>query len=397
MRLHQFQLYLFPLDDLRCGFGIQQGNILPSLPYIPGRVVRGGLAGWAVRRGLKNDIHLFKGLFLSEPEAQYEQLITFPNCTYRGCKPTPLSLFSEKGTAKPPLASLLESRRTPIHKGALPSTGGPTDFLRRNEFPAQVDMTLKPVSGQVDIITDFVTPSPPLKVDLRNHHEENGSVGENGLFAEEVLPAANALLPEDHYYSGTLLFEDKAVIHDVFLPLVDTAFLDRLKRPKQGILDTPDPFRMVFMGHHRVPVFAFADDLGVTDTDTDKLPGNLQKAAMEKEFSWTALSDFIPAMGPDFPLSDKMLENHLAIRGVKGQRVFCARDLAHGYDAVAGKPLLPDQTIAAGSCGFFCCSVDEKASRSLWEKSLVGLGKRTRDGFGKFEVNWDIHEINAGA
>ena len=33
MPIASWELFLFPLEEPHCGFGVQQGNIMPALPY----------------------------------------------------------------------------------------------------------------------------------------------------------------------------------------------------------------------------------------------------------------------------------------------------------------------------------------------------------------------------
>ena len=393
MKIRQLRLYLFPLEDLHCGFGLQQGNILPSLPFVPGRVLRGGLAGWAIRRGRvkSNGDTLFEKLFLPKPSSE-DYKISYPFCTYRGNFPSPLSLFDKKGSSEEPVSIMLGERRRAISKNGSLSAGGAIDFLRRVDWPSMVDNTLKPLSGQVDR-SGFFTPASPLKVDLRNRHEDTGKVGQNGLFGEEALLAANALRPEEHYYSGSLVFEEKEEILKVFSPLLDATFLRPNQAIRRDIFDVLDPLRMLFLGHRRVPVVVFATDLGSIDTDNGDLPTSLERSINENEFTWTAMSDIVPLSAPPYPLSADMLNKALPPLNCTKKRVFCSRGWAYGFDTASGKDLLPVSTIGAGSCGRFEGCLDEKTVRVLWGKSMIGMGKNTRDGFGRFEINWDLRDI----
>jgi hypothetical protein len=395
MPIAGWELFLFPLEELHCGFGVQQGNIIPALPYIPGRVVRGGLAGWALRNAkLQPSQGLFKGIFHPRHHlvSSYKQKISFPMCTYRGYIPAPFSLFALKGAGLHPHSHLVMA-----HEEVYPddlelrkeTPAAPLDFLRRSQWPFQVDMSLKPFKGLIGDYHKLVPPLSPL-IDLRAHHQEDqGRVGENGLYAEEVLPATTILTPFDCFYQGTLFFEDCQEIKAIFTPLLAPVYLDEDDPdPLQKMLQDPHPRHLVFLGRRRLPVVAIAREQAVEDEEFLSAPAGTGEM---QEFTLTFISDY-QGENP-FPLTASTLEQNFGIGNLEKKRVFCRAGLAHGYDVEENKALSPLPTLAAGSCGFFSGVFSEECARKLKIASVLGAGQNTLDGFGRFLINWPIHQL----
>ena len=401
MMIRSIELYVFPLEDVHCGYGLQQGNILPSLPYIPGRVMRGGLAGWAIRTGKVNHAGdpVFEELFLP-PKGTSE--LSFPNCTHKGFFPAPASLFEVKGRGKNPRTVLVTPAPFMFTQEDAELTQGkifaPVDFLRRCIWPSDIAYeTLKPYHGQVDQDGEL-HPPPPIILDLKAPHEDSGRVGKgatgSALFAEEALPSSIVRKPSSYYYMGALNFVEDEKTAKVFDPLIEEYF--NIGTSSINLRD-PEPARLIFIGHRRVPAVVYGKDKGGIDTEKDDLPQEFQRIPLDGRFAITLTSDLIPEDSvPAYPLSAEMVESLLSLSDLEKERVFCRKDMAHGYDVQSAQKLQPTATLAAGSCGLFKTNLSEDQIRTIWGKSLLGMGQRNRDGFGRFEVNWQLHDIEEG-
>jgi len=385
--LRLFELFVFPLDDVHCGYGTQQGNLLPALPCIPGRVMRGGLAGWALRNSCVSSANddLFKSLFTSEGAAT----VSFPFCTLQGRFPVPLSLFEVKGgRTDPAFSRLLPSQRPFVSEQANlhPLPDQPLDFLLRKEWPSDVEATLKPKSGSADVY-GVIWPPFETRIEMKAHHENTGRVGKEGLFAEGVIPAALSTKPNEFWYRGTLVIDSdfsglferlliaEATISDSSIPdQIEELFK---KAEEHTASEQFAPKHLVFLGHRRVPCLVYA-------VECDAEPFKQTNGS----FTITFTTDFIPECSPAYPLTAQMVQDALPGSVIKKkERVFCRRGEAHGYD-ITQKALDPMQTLAAGSCGHFKGNPGEQLQRSL-----LGIGRNSKDGFGRFILNWDIHNI----
>lgn len=400
MKIRRMDLYIFPLDEVHCGYGRQQGNILPSLPFIPGRVVRGGLAGWAIRTaGVKASDPIFSKIFFPEPS---DPPISFPFCTPMGRVPAPLSLFEAKGRVEDPRARMIAEKTTVFVcmereiAGKLPR--GPLDFLMRKEkWPSDVDATLKPAIGSIDPDERFpqIYPAFDTVIDLKaSHDDDSGRVKDKaGLFAEEAVPPSRRGREQIRYYRGALVWEDYPEFNRIF---------ERLSNPGFGcpfsfsILEDPHPSRLMFIGHRRVAAAVYGADIQEIDTATTVLPPMIETIRTNNEFTITFMTDFIPQNGDAFPLRKEHLLPLMKLGdSPEKERVFCRRGVAHGYNVKDGKPLCPMPTLTAGSCGFFRGTLTNNSIRSLWTASLLGTGGAIKDGFGRFKLNWSIHEFDA--
>lgn len=404
MKIRCLQLFLFPLEDLHCGFGAQQTNILPSLDYIPGRVVRGGLANWALRQGkMVSSDPLFQNLFYPDHQGAASHKISYPWCTYQGYLPAPLSLFELKGGGSgDPRLTLVEAPPEPFpnedNQLTPASLHQPVDFLKRGLWPSQVDSRLKPVSGLVSPLSSIGS-KVSLAIDLKAPHDENtGRVGKDGqaLYAEEALPPSSPRFPRDSFYSGKLAFEDKEEVTEVFKPLQSLNLPSPERIPSRNLqtlrdlLKNPPPQHLLFLGRRRVPVvvYAYAETGAVIDTENNVLPDEL--APDQEEITLTFTTDY----QRPFPLTAEII-NHDCSLSFEKVRVFSAPSLAHQFDVQKNQPLPPQSTIKAGSCGRFRIKggLTETQARNLWVKSWLGMGPSARDGFGRFRVNWNLHQI----
>lgn len=390
MNIHSIKLYLYPLEDIHCGYGLQQGNILPSLAYIPGRVIRGSLAGWAVRTGkVTNKDALFERLFLPQ---NGDSVVSFPNCTYKGLFPAPASLFEAKGRGKDPRTALVMPPPSLFVKEQIDKKiSDPVDFLRRRIWPSEITSeTLKPYTGQVDEYGKL-HPTAPTILDLKSPHEENtGRVGKgatgSALFAEEALPSSMVNDPSRHYYSGELNFIEDKDVAALFNPLIEE-FFDPEKSPG---LECPEPARLLFIGHRRVPAVVYGKDIGCIDTGKEGIPITPD----DRPFSITLTSDLIPENSTSpYPLTAEMIKSLLSLGSLCQERVFCRKGMTHGYDVQNKRKLEPMATISAGSCGLFSGTLTDDQIRQMWEQSLVGMGQKSQDGFGRFKINWEVHNI----
>ncbi len=207
--LKKLTLYVFPLEGTRCGFGIQQGVLLPSLAYIPGRVIRGGLAGWAVRNGILDPEEKdgdFNNIFLDD-EGPGEAEVSFPCCTRLGRLPAPCSTFEAKGRTAHPVEVFIKKEKITLvdqvyQERELGGMSSPVDFLRSDVMPAMVDVSLKPCRGTVDESGEYFPAFPTILEMKSAHQEDTGRGGDNGLYIVEVMPPNQRRNARDTYYAG---------------------------------------------------------------------------------------------------------------------------------------------------------------------------------------------------
>lgn len=403
MKIRSWDLFIFPLEELHCGYGVQQGNVLPSLDYIPGRVTRGGLANWAVRiLGLSPESALFKEVFAPHTTSAPRR-ISFPWCTYCGYQPAPASLFQVKGAGvgnphhamvtKPSKPFALQDKKlTPE------SLKYPVDFLRRQVWPAQVDSGLKPASGFIDEAWHLVD-RPGLLLDLKAPHEESGRVGkkEAALFAEDALAPAIPRRPEECFYAGKLCCEDSPEVAALFNRLerpgwpAPTSMNKNLIRELKDLITKEPSEYLIFLGRRRLRAVLYASASKIIDTVKDE--------PKELGVPWDQATEFTLTFATDyrrpFPLTADSLSADCGFKLDK-RRLFARRQVVHGYDAVNDRKLPPEPTIGAGSCGLLTGRLNENQVRSLWAASYLGLGPGIQDGFGRFEINWKIHSLEGG-
>lgn len=434
MKIHSISLLLFPLEDLHLGFGVQQGNLLPSLPYIPGRVLRGALANWAIRNGLVRDDQdpLFREVFVLKEEQAGTPEVSFPVCTYSpGKRPlftAPFSLFAFKGAGEDgPPANLVRGDR----KSKLPYPGDlqtgerveatagaqPIDFLCRSPlWPSEIGTDLKPFEGTCDALGFAYDGSFPLRVDARSRHvPEENRVKEDGLFFEQAIPAASPRKPLHYCYSGELRFPESEQMDSLFSNLIDPHHDAR-----EGILvprlRDPDPRRLLFLGHRRVPTLVLGKPMDVRDPEEGATRKAVFKLMESEDITLTFLSDFAPVGRPTYPLTAEMLEHHIfspqisgapeshrarpahgASPRMKQKRVFCRPGVLHGWNVAGGEPALPLRTLAAGSCIHIDLkgrNLSKEEAHALLTSSLLGMGRRSQDGLGRFMVNHPIHRVS---
>ncbi|MCK4447129.1 MAG: hypothetical protein KAW56_08605 [Candidatus Marinimicrobia bacterium] len=383
MKMHSLDLLIYPLDDLHCGYGIQQGNVLPSYPYIPGRVLRGALGGWAIRvTGLDNTSDKFKALFYDNEENN----ISFPNCTKKGMLPAPLSLFKPKSCGEDQHAALLKLPSKVFAEREISTQfKEPLDFLRRNIMPSQVSATLKPMKNS-SIDGAFIVNSPSVSLSIKNRHDEKiRRVGDDGLFIEEVIPPSNYYEPEKRYYKGTLYYSDE--YKDLFEKLTDKNVssersVDHVK------LENSDLKHLIFIGHRRIAALVYG-------INPRKLYPEDEQVTLGKELSVTFISDFIPKDEFSYPLTAEHITDCIPDITLKKKIVFCYKTQVHGYDVLDKKPNTPKYAFTAGSCILLECNstLTEDQKKMIIEKSKTGIGLSTKNGYGRFIINWHIHNI----
>lgn len=412
MNVRRLLLVILPLEPLHFGYGVQRGNILPTLPHIPGRAVRGALANWAIRNGFigENDSN-----FLDIFGSSGNRCISYPVCYRNGWAPAPLSLFEIKGGCLDPRAYLVKSQaHRLVWKGSIQDlatrleTQGANkrdyvvDFLRRSDdWPAMVgDAALKPCRGAVQLdrftarYNPFVGESFQPLVSLRAPHNDKtdrvGSGTDRGLFGEELLPRANRqpTLSKslENYYLGELRYEDKPELNSIFDPIPRRNARDTISMC--NALESPQPGELVFLGRRRVPAVIAAvkwDD------------GNTQQPTREfqdvcAQFTITFTSDLQLDNGDPYPVDDDVIKQILGFEAKK-IRTFCAPGWSYGYDTNGTKkgPLDAQPVLRAGSCVLVDSSNVYKDK--LYERYLLGAGADTRNGMGRFLVNAPVHDI----
>ncbi len=391
MKLKIIELFVYPFEDLQCGYGRQQGNIMPSLPYIPGRVIRGGLAGWAVRNEyLAASDQEFKKMFISNGQMKD---ISFPICTPHSYRQSPLSLFELKGIPDNPHSNVIkipdivftEDDKDIDEKLNNNSLNGPVDFLKRDRWPSEMGATLQPATGWIDQFNGFYR-GASLKITLRAAHDnQTGRVLEEaGLFAAEAMP--NALTNEELYYQGSLIINQDQLKNHPFDRLICSDF--QVEDMTRTDLENTELDHLIFIGRRKIPaaIFATASEI---DTQNDSLPFKTVET-----ISFT--SDCVPTSEIKPHQGGTALEVLFAPYQLKKKKSFSRSGVIHGFDIhQSGGAIKPLASFVAGSCIYVeHKGIGESSLRSLWEDSLLGTGTYQQDGLGRFEVNWDLHEIN---
>lgn len=403
MSLSRYRLHIFPMEPLHLGMGAQRGNVLPCLPWIPGRALRGALAGWAIRNGhIQPDDSDFAEMF-GEAQDGEESIVSYPYCYPRKFLPAPLSLFEAKGREGDPRYRYLFERDAFLaFKGRVSEYDGsrPIDFLRRKEWPADLeDFMLRQASSTAMADGEsFCYRMPATEIQLRAAHDDKTRrVSDSGLFGEELLPRAEGQLKHEMnstYYCGQLLFSKE----DVFERLLSVELKNFYDQNQANPFAWPEmvtPQRLIFLGHRRVPAAIFA---------TDESPNGSGQRQGEKESkngvecTLTFTSDLRLAQGRDpFPLNEDVfnaLFRDTGIEVVQVLRVFCARGTVGGFARDIGDKsinvLKRAPTVRAGSCALVRITGDLEKLTQLGQR---GVGAGTRDGCGRFLVDAPIHTV----
>jgi hypothetical protein len=361
--------------------------VLPSLSYIPGRVIRGALAGWALRNhaDLEVDGNLFQRFFTADEQ---DVSVSWPCCTYRGRLPAPLSLFERKAPVCDPVARLA-AREERI--SGIGCDDGPRDYLLRSNWPADEDLPdLRPCRGSVSSDGYDYYPPFPLGLEMKAGHDPaSGRVAAGtdggGLFVVEVMPAAGPEEPQRVYYRGELrLRRDAADLRSLLEPLLVDE--DRLDLPGDAELADPDPRSLLFLGRKGVPAVVYCRRL--EDDGEDESPSLAVTLAsdvlLDPGREWRSpRAAFLALLGL----------GELAETGDGKVRAFCRFGRQHGFDTVAKKPLVWP-TLVAGSCLRLELGEETEAIRSrLRVLADTGIGRHRRDGFGRLLLDWNLHQV----
>jgi len=379
----RLKLYVYPLEGTHCGYGVQQGVLLPALDHIPGRVMRGGLAGWAVRNKiLQPEDPKFQQFFLARQEAG-ETLASFPCCTLLGRDAVSCSCFESKGRSEHPATTLLGDHGLKLIDDAttvpdMSKALGPVDFLTSPAWPAERDASLKPCRGTMDMSGEYHPPFPTVLEMKSAHDSQKGRVDENGLHIVEVLPANPRKEARATYYAGDFVLAGEA--REIFSKLLlrgrDVADLS-----DDEILD-PGPDHLIFIGRKKTPaaVFAVESKAGTDHADT---------TAHATEVAITLTSSLIPEVETKYRMSWELLAATLGIKVTdQEKRAFCRTTQVHGMsdgDRGSGTPYTRD-AFAAGTCLRITAPTAPKEIERLLRLSLFGAGLHSRDGHGRFRM-----------
>jgi len=406
MPYSEVELFLFPLEPLHCGYGIQQGVVLPSLNYIPGRVLRGGLAGWALRncKGLSDSDERFKKIFFAENDDDNEPpLISYPWCTFKGYQVPPLSLFKPKGklinTGKlspgkdGKAGDYVEDRCSKKLEKELWNTELLVDFLKKKKFPVDIETSVfEPLGSRLlNFYSGRCHATPHTELEMRAGHDlGNGRVPDDGgLWIEEVIPATPIKKQSENYFRGTLRFQKESEAGELFESLFNDCIFN--EGDEKINLSAPETTHLLFLGRKRIPTVIYAGK--VKDCEKPDVA-----AVPEQCQSITLTSDcVIGNRDGEFKVCRDNVFKYLGLEdllsGCKVVRFFGKAGLLHGYDRESRKPLVWP-TLAAGSCVVFKVDTsDYDAVLDKLKKFLpTGLGCQRRDGCGRFELNWKFHK-----
>ncbi|WP_144311501.1 hypothetical protein [Desulfonatronospira thiodismutans] len=271
----------------------------------------------------------------------------------------------------------------------LADTGQPIDFLRSDKMPCEVHSQLSAAGGAVkDLQTGTeLSEQAPSVLDMRNRHDpQSGRVGEDGLFAEEMIPYMGA----DSGFSGLLICTEEAL--RIFEPLASRC--DPMN---------PDPLHVIFMGRRRSPVCISAER---ADHILDEVLNSFDLGAQNISISFH--SEYLPSESEIFPLQDSHLQKDLDLPELEIKNKFCVRGMQHGFNVVKDEhgfdsPDTQKETtgmearpcFSPGTCVFIDTKnkIGPEDKKRLAVLSLTGAGKDTVNGSGRFFINANIHGI----
>ena len=411
--LKALRLIIMPLEDMHVGYGAQQGNIMPSLDYIPGRVVRGGLAGRALRNGYidVNDTDFLK-IFGQHKDNTFQ--ISYPFSYYRGYAPSPLSLFEVKGVPRDPNYRWLHDDPYPVYDSSCLQTFinetdnqlMPLSFLCREDWPSDIDsLTLRPASGWIDSMGRLVG-NVPKRIHLHASHDpETKIVGveDSGLYAEECIPRAHRANPLneqtsfDVWYDGYLVYENNEKLTGIFNKLTcednPISFHEDINwELLELVFNDPPPDRLVFMGRHRVPCMIIASNI---ETVTDDLNENLLVSRPESTDDKITVS-----FTTDTKISIQDLLGDLQQIYIKSANKIARKFIGEKWTSGWSTEQKNDSSIGlspamvAGSCMVLQMKPLSSDDISAIRKAQwIGIGEDTRNGYGRFVLNWSLHDI----
>ncbi len=153
----------------------------------------------------------------------------------------------------------------------------------------------------------------------------------------------------------------------------------------EEILD-PGPEHLIFIGRKKTPavIFAVANQPGAAG------PGSGREAS---DITITLTSNMIPKVNGDHRMNWRLLTDTLGLAvDDKNKRAFVKPTQAHGFVDEKGRrtPRIYD-ALAAGSCIRIQEKMDAATIQRLNRLSLVGAGLHSRDGYGRFKIDWDLH------
>ncbi|OQB41346.1 MAG: hypothetical protein BWY09_00606 [Candidatus Hydrogenedentes bacterium ADurb.Bin179] len=405
MNYTAYRLYLYPFEPLHFGYGGQRGNVLPTLPYIPGRALRGALAGWANKNGILPDTGSeFMKIFgeMTTPGAD-AYTVSFPFCYLNGMPPAPLSLFEVKGGGGHP-------RHMPLRQNtyrlawrrkswaSFDPADYVLDFLCRDEWPAEIEeYNLQPLKQAVVEDGKLYPAHSPATLLRAAHDEDTGRVGEGGesggLHAEEVLPRAEVTGRSpfsEHFYSGDLVFDgDNKRLASLFKALNDAS---QPFRDAKNEYDWKQAGRrnLVFLGRRLTPAAVFVSETVKPDVPECQ-PGDTRVTLTFTSDARTADRNTNP-----HPFSPSLWQSCPGLAGAEKIRCFSARASTNGAVHVPGTSFSPLGTVPvlqAGSCVYLEKAKLEVINELAW-KGFMGTGGDTRNGFGRFIVNDSVHKID---
>ena len=214
------------------------------------------------------------------------------------------------------------------------------------------------------------------------------------------MPASPFINPSEIYYKGTLVYESRTELSEIFNTLVEDGFDPQYSMDGNRLEDI-EPEHIIFIGHRKVPAAIYASPSKLIDIDNDYLPEAINLNEKDKEITVTLKTDCIPFTSDVFSIESVLLKElseklheELPVSFMKKVKRFSQKCWIHGYDIEIGPFKCP--AITQGSCFIFKADLKEKHIRKLWLLSLLGMGGEKKDGYGRFEVNWQLHKIRNG-
>ncbi len=410
MNYTAYRLYLYPFEPLHFGYGGQRGNVLPTLPYIPGRALRGALAGWANKNGILPDTGSeFMKIFgeMTTPGAD-AYAVSFPFCYLNGMPPAPLSLFEVKGGGGHPRHAPLRQNtyRLAWRRKSLAGFDPADyvlDFLCRNEWPAEIEeYNLQPLRQAVVEDGGIYPAHSPAMLLRAAHDEDTGRVGEGGesggLHAEEVLPRAEVHgdFPfSERFYCGDLVFDSgNDGLRNLFNALFEASAPFQAACENKSEYDWKEVGRknLVFLGRRLTPAAVF-----VAETVTPDVPA-CQPDDTRVTLTFTSDARTADLSVNPHPFDPSLWQSCPGLDRAEKIRCFSARASTNGAVHVPGTSFSPLGTVPvlqAGSCVYLekaQLNTPEVINELAW-KGFMGTGGDTRNGFGRFTVNDMMHRI----
>lgn len=383
---YAFRIRIHNIEPLILGDEPEAGNVVRTVPYVPGGALLGFFANDYLRRNNSAPDNHFYRWFLS-PATRFENL--YPAC-YRSesecyaSAPLPLSTFTCKdypGEHEAP-----QAEEHPM-----------LDCLLRLEVPQaclqnSCQAEMKAAEGFYYYHSDrstFYRLEPAVNVNMHNtiDDERQRPPEPGGLFAFECLQ-------EEQYFEGQIAFdsvESKEKFHELFSDVLygeREVYLGRAKRR-----------------HYGRAVMTLVDDLD------QSLAEVLHKPSFEER--WTHFADrselgngaFTLTLYSDAILCDRTLRHSTTLTpellaletGLEADKLelvwsFSSYRRVGGFSGVQGLPKEFDIAVSKGSAFLFFYRSDLNRLRDALERAEEwGVGFRTNEGFGTVIVNDDYH------